>query len=219
LADAGYSAEEIDAAFAMDYDFEFLKERPEGASLEGYLYPETHEFYADATASEVLEKFLEGMATVVSENGLVEKYAEHGLTLHQGVTLASVVQKESGSPANQATVAQVFYSRLAYGWRMGSDVTVSYALDILDPERVIYTDNAAALTVDSCYNTRLHTGLPCGPISNPGLSALLAVAEPSDTAYLYFLTGDDGLMYYSYTEAEHNQNIYLHCQTLCNVSL
>lgn len=219
LVAVGYSAEEIDAAFVAEYDFEFLKERPEGASLEGYLYPETHEFYADATVSEVLKKFLEGMATVISENNLTERYLAHGLTLHQGVTLASVVQKESGTPADQATVAQVFYSRLAYGWRIGSDVTVSYALDVVDPDRLIYKDNAAALTIDSCYNTRLYAGLPCGPISNPGLSALLAVAEPTDTAYLYFLTGDDGLMYYSYTEAEHNQNIYLHCQTLCNVAL
>ncbi len=219
LVEAGYDASGVEAALSADYDFDFLKERPEGASLEGYLYPETHEFYADATAEEVIAKFLVGMGEVISANDLAAKYAAHGLTLHQGITLASIVQKESGTPADQKTVAQVFYSRLAYGWRLGSDVTVSYALDVVDPERTTYRDNAAALTIDSCYNTRIYTGLPCGPIANPGLSALLAVAEPSDTAYLYFLTGDDGLMYYSYTEAEHNQNIYLHCQTLCDVSL
>ena len=219
LLDLGYEKQDIDAAFEAEYDFDFLNERPAGASLEGYLYPETHEFYADATVGEILEKFLEGMQSIISKDDLKAKYAEHGLSLHQGITLASVVQKESGSPADQATVAQVFYSRLGYGWRMGSDVTVSYALDVVDPDRSIYADNAAALMIDSCYNTRLYTGLPCGPISNPGESALLAVANPSDTAYLYFLTGDDGLMYYSYTEAEHNQNIYLHCQALCNVSL
>ena len=110
-------------------------------------------------------------------------------------------------------------SRLTYGIPLGSDVTVTYALDVLDPNREIYSDNQAALKVDSCYNTRLYGGLPCGPISNPGLSALLAVAEPTDTAYLYFLTGDDGLMYYSHTEAEHVRNIYSHCQVLCNISL
>jgi len=102
---------------------------------------------------------------------------------------------------------------------LGSDVTVSYALDTVDPDRQSHPDNAAALTVNSCYNTRVNAGLPCGPISNPGLSALLAVAEPADTSYLYFLTGDDGLMYYSYTESEHNQNIYSHCQELCNIQL
>ena len=112
-----------------------------------------------------------------------------------------------------------FLTRLSYGIPLGSDVTVSYALDKVDPERQIYTDNAAALQIDSCYNTRKNAGLPCGPISNPGLSALLAVANPSDTTYLYFLTGDDGMMYYSYTEYEHSRNIYDHCKVLCNVSL
>lgn len=215
---SNYTTEEVEAAFSANYDFDFLAERPEGASLEGYLFPETHEFYATDTVETILQRFLEGMAEVISENNLKEKYAAHGLTLFQGITLASIVQKEA-VPGEQATVAQVFYSRTNYGWRLGSDVTVSYAIDIVDPERQIYKDNAAALAIDSCYNTRLYAGLPCGPISNPGISALTAVAEPSDTAYLFFLTGDDGSMYYSYTEAEHNQNIYLHCKVLCNVSL
>ena len=218
LIELGYSPDEVEAGFNADYDFDFLKDRPEGATLEGYLYGETHEFYKDASVKEILQVFLSEMSKVISENDLEAKYAEEGLTLFEGITLASVVQKEASSP-EQPTVAQVFLSRLSYGIPMGSDVTVSYALNVVDPDRTIYTDNQSALQVDSCYNTRLYLGLPCGPISNPGLSALLAVAEPSDTAYLYFLTGDDGLMYYSYTEAEHNQNIYLHCQDLCNVSL
>ena len=213
-----YTEAEIDAAFATNYDFDFLKSRPEGATLEGYLYPETHNFYGDSTVEEVLEAFLAKTGEVIAENNLEAAYAEHGLTLYEGITLASVVQKEASSP-EQPTVAQVFLSRLDYGWKLGSDVTVTYALDTIDPNREVYADNQAALQIDSCYNTRLYTGLPCGPIANPGLSALLAVASPTDTAYLYFLTGDDGVMYYSYTEAEHNQNAYLHCQTLCNVSL
>ena len=117
------------------------------------------------------------------------------------------------------TVVQVFLKRLSSGIALGSDVTVSYALDTVDPDRKTYTNNQAALSVDSCYNTRKYAGLPCGAISNPGLSALLAIAEPSDTAYLYFLTGDDGMMYYSYTEAEHNQKIRTYCKNLCSVSL
>ena len=213
-----YTVAEVEAAFNTQYDFEFLAGRPEGASLEGYLYPETHNFYGDSTVEEVLKGFLKQMGEVISENNLVSRYAEQGLSLFEGITLASVVQKEASSP-EQPTVAQVFLTRLGNGMTLGSDVTVSYALDVVDPERTIYRDNAAALTVDSCYNTRMYAGLPCGPIANPGLSALLAVAEPSDTSYLYFLTGDDGLMYYSSTEYEHTQNIYRYCQELCNVSL
>ena len=218
LVEEGYSVEEVDKAFNAEYDFDFLRKRPAGATLEGYLYGETHEFYKGVPVEDILTKYLEGMGKVISENNLEAKYAEHGLTLFEGITLASVVQKESPA-GEQATVAQVFMSRLGYGWKLGSDVTVSYALDVVDPERVIYKDNQAALAIDSCYNTRLYTGLPCGPISNPNLASLLAVAEPADSSYLFFLTGDDGLMYYSYTEAEHNQNAYLHCRTLCNISL
>ncbi len=218
LVELGYDSAEVDEALSGDYDFDFLKERPEGASLEGYLYGETYEFYKGASVREIITRFLEGMSEVITANNLEEKYQEQGLSLFEGITLASVVQKEAQA-SEQATVAQVFLSRLAYGWKLGSDVTVSYALDVVDPNREVYRDNSAALMIDSCYNTRKYTGLPCGPISNPSLSALMAVAEPSDTTYLFFLTGDDGLMYYSYTEAEHLQKAALYCRTLCNVSL
>lgn len=213
-----YTEAEIDAALRANYDYEFLTGRPEGATLEGFLYPETHNFYGESTVEEIFDTFLKQMDEVILENNLAGRYNELGLTLFEGVTLASVVQKEASSP-DQPTVAQVFLSRLAAGIPLGSDVTVSYALDTIDPDRITYSDNQAALQVDSCYNTRIYGGLPCGPISNPGLSALLAVAEPADTAYLYFLTGDDGVMYYSNTEAGHNQNIIDHCQVLCNVAL
>ena len=219
LMSVGYSEQEVDEALSAKYNYAMLQGRPEGATLEGYLFGETHEFYKTATAKEVIETFLKGMQEVVSTNNLEAKYAEQGLTLFEGITLASVVQKEAPSP-EQPTVAQVFLTRLSSGMALGSDVTVSYALDVINPNRDRdHDDNQAALAVDSCYNTRVNRGLPCGPISNPGLSALMAVANPADTSYLYFLTGDDGLMYYSYTESEHNQNIYSHCQELCNVSL
>ena len=218
LKEVGYSDGEIEEAFKAKYDFSFLNERPEGATLEGYLFGETYEFYSDVTVKDILVRYLEKMDEVIKENDLVSRYKNRGLTLYEGITLASVVQKEA-SPSEQPTVAQVFLSRLAYGIPLGSDVTVTYALDTIDPNRQIYTDNQSALTIESCYNTRRNAGLPCGPISNPSLSALQAVASPSETSYLYFLTGDDGMMYYSYTEAEHNQNIYSHCQVLCNVQL
>ncbi|MBR2741593.1 endolytic transglycosylase MltG [Candidatus Saccharibacteria bacterium] len=218
LVEVGYSETEVDEALNAQYDFDFLKGRPEGATLEGYLFGETIEFYKSATAKEIIETFLKEMGKVIEENQLEQKYSAQGLSLFEGITLASVVQKEA-SPPEQPTVAQVFLSRMGYGIPLGSDVTVSYALDVVDPDRVTYKDNQAALKIDSCYNTRLYAGLPCGPISNPSLTALLAVAAPSDTTYLYFLTGDDGLMYYSYTEYEHNQNARTHCKELCNVSL
>ena len=219
LLSLGYSREEIDAAFNADYDMPMLKNRPSGASLEGYLYGETYEFFKDATVKEILKTFLDGTEKVIEENDLEARFRDRGLSLHEGITLASVVQKEAHT-ADQPTVAQVFLKRLSMYIPLGSDVTVTYALDVLNPDR--NRDDTAvgdAIQVDSCYNTRKYTGLPCGPISNPGLSAMTAVADPSDTDYLYFLTGDDGRMYYSYTEDEHNQNARDHCQVLCDVSL
>ncbi len=215
----GYSAGEIDEAFSANYDIPVLNTKPAGSSLEGYLFGETYEFFKGVSVKDLLETFLQGMNKVVDDNQLRNKFDERGLSLHEGIILASIVQKEAHT-ADQPTVAQVFLSRLAQGIPLGSDVTVTYALDVIDPNR--NRDDTAvgdAIRVDSCYNTRINVGLPCGPISSPGLSALQAVANPSDTDYLYFLTGDDGKMYYSYTEAEHNQKIRDYCQVLCNVSL
>ena len=132
--------------------------------------------------------------------------------------MSSIVQKES-KIEDMPKVASVFLNRLKKGMSLGSDVTVTYALDQIDTKREKYTNNSNALNIDSCYNTRINIGLPCGAISNPGINALNAVANPADTTYLYFLTGDDGLMYYGYTESEHSKNISEHCKTLCNISL
>jgi len=213
-----YTSSEIEAAFSANYDFDFLNGRPEGASLEGYLFPETHNFYSTATVEEILKTFLSGMNDAITSNGLADAYSAQGLSLYDGIVLASIVQKEV-PPQDMPTAAQVFLSRIAYGMALGSDVTVTYALNMIDPNREVYQDNAAALEVDSCYNTRKYAGLPCGPISNPGLSALMAVAQPTDTSYLFFLTGDDGVTYYSYTQAEHDETIRNHCGELCGVSL
>ena len=212
-----YTEGQIAEAFSADYEKSFI---PKGASLEGFLFPETLRCAADGDnpVKACVQRFLDETEKYITENNLEAAYAAKGLSLFQGYILASVVQKESPSQ-EMPTVAQVFLTRLSYGIPLGSDVTVKYALDVADPERKIYRDNQSALLIDSCYNTRKVAGLPCGPISMPGKNALKAIANPSDTSYLYFLTGDDGVMYYSYTEYEHNQNVYLHCQVLCNVSL
>ena len=226
----GFKPEEVNAAFAKDYRGEndgiskLLASLPTSFEpgvepLEGYLFGDTYEFYKTDSVEKIVTTALDAMWAVVDSNNLIGKFAEHDLNLHQGITLASIVQKESGSANNQATVAQIFYRRLAEGMSLGSDVTTQYAVNLVDPDRKTYTDNIAALEIDSPYNTRKFAGLPPGPICNPGVSALLAVANPADTTYLYFLTGDDGMMYYSYTEEEHNQKIVQYCQNLCNIAL
>ncbi len=222
----GYTEDEVMVALDQDYSdqsFAWLFEgKPAESSLEGYLFGETYEFYRDDSAETVVKRMLSEMADAVEENGLKDKFAEHGLNLYQGITLASIVQKEANNATDYARVAQVFYNRLAADMTLGSDVTTQYALNLVDPNRETYTDNASALDVDSPYNTRKYPGLPYGPISNPGVEALIGAANPDSEAaggYLFFLTGDDGLMYYSSTEEEHRQNITDHCQNLCSVAL
>ena len=216
LKELGYTDEAITTAFTKQYDFPMLSEA--NGSLEGYLFGETIEFYVGSSVETILTAFLKLTQTTIDKNDLATQYAAQGLTLHQGIILASMVQKES-YPADQPTVAQVFLSRYKAGWKLGSDVTASYAVDLVDPERHTYTNNYLVLNIDSCYNTRKYSGLPCGPIASPSLSALLAVAHPSDTNYMYFLTGDDNKMYYGYTESDHNRNIRNYCKKLCNAAL
>lgn len=224
LLGLGYEEGEIDEALSSAYEGSYswiFEGKPEDSSLEGYLYGDTYEFYREDNVKTIIERMLTEMADVIKTNKLQDKFAEHGLNLYQGITLASVVQKEANGAKDQAMVAQIFLNRLAQGISLGSDVTTKYALDLVDPNREIYTNNADALLIDSPYNTRLYAGLPYGPISNPGIDALNAVATPDSEAanYLFFLTGDDGMMYYGSTEAEHNQNIIDYCQVLCNVTL
>lgn len=219
LVELGYDESEVDAALSANYDHPVLAGKPDDANLEGYLYGETYEFYTGESLENIVLTLLDQLYEVVQENDLEAKFAEQGLSLYEGITLASIVQKEADNAEDYAKVAQVFYSRLEQGTSLGSDITVQYALDLVDPNREIYTDNASALTIDSPYNTRLYTGLTPGPVSNPGESALVATANPADTDYLFFLTGDDGMMYYSTTEAGHEENIANYCQELCAASL
>ena len=221
LGQSIYTVGEVNDAFNKDYsgEYPFLAEQAPGTTnLEGFLYPETIQFYETDDVEKVIKAFLDQMDKAIKNNNLEAAYANQGMTIYQGVTLASVIQKEAGA-ADMPIVSQIFQKRLNTGMAMGSDVTVGYALDVVDPSRTTYTDNEAALAIDSCYNTRLHVGLPCGPISNPGLNALLAVANPADTDYLYFLTDSTGKMYYGNTEAEHIQNIYTYCGDACATQL
>lgn len=219
LSSAGFNSEEISSALNKNYMSPVLSSKPANASLEGYIYGETIEYTSTQTISDIIEKLLREYEKTVATYNIENALASHGLSLHEGIILASIIQKEANNPEDMAMVAGIFYNRLELGIPLGSDVTTKYALDLVDPDRVKYPDIDSQLNIDSCYNTRLHAGLPCGPINTPGISALKAIARPADTSYLYFLTGDDGVMYYGNTIEEHNANIVNHCQKLCSGSL
>ena len=227
----GYSEEEINQALTKHYDNPVLKglyadktklsnpDIPAKLALEGYLYGETYQFYNHEKLENVITTILNQFNDVVVSNQLEEKFKARGLSLREGITLASIIQKEANTE-DMPGVSMVFQNRLKQGIALGSDVTATYAADIVGIDRTNAT-NADILAVNSLYNTRKFPGLPPGPIAAPSKAALLAVAEPdsSKASMLYFLTGDDGLMYYSSTDAEHNQKIRDHCQKLCKVQI
>ena len=227
----GYSEEEINQALTKHYDNPILKglyadenklsslDIPAKLSLEGYLYGETYQFYNHEKLENVITTILNQFNDVVVSNQLEEKFKARGLSLRQGIILASIIQKEANTE-DMPGVSMVFQNRLKRGIALGSDVTATYAADITGIDRTNAT-NVDILAVNSLYNTRKFPGLPPGPIAVPSKAALLAVAEPdsSKASMLYFLTGDDGLMYYSGTDAEHNQKIRDHCQKLCKVQI
>ena len=227
----GYSEEEINQALTKHYDNPVLKglyadetklsnpEIPVKLALEGYLYGETYQFYNHEKLENVITTILNQFNDVVASNQLEEKFKARGFTLREGIILASIIQKEARTE-DMPGVSMVFQNRLRQGIALGSDVTATYAADITGIDRANAT-NADILAVNSLYNTRKFPGLPPGPIAVPSKAALLAVAEPdsSKASMLYFLTGDDGLMYYSSTDAEHNQKIRDHCQKLCKVQI
>ena len=227
----GYSEEEINQALTKHYDNPVLKglyadetklsnpEIPVKLALEGYLYGETYQFYNHEKLENVITTILNQFNDVVVSNQLEEKFKARGFTLREGIILASIIQKEARTE-DMPGVSMVFQNRWRQGIALGSDVTATYAADITGIDRANAT-NADILAVNSLYNTRKFPGLPPGPIAVPSKAALLAVAEPdsSKASMLYFLTGDDGLMYYSSTDAEHNQKIRDHCQKLCKVQI
>lgn len=207
LVAAGFSEAQVDAALAKRYDHPLFAGRPVYADLEGYIYGETHRFSAGTSAERVLTRYFDDYYKVIQDNRLVERYQAQGLSLYEGITLASIIQKEVSGRGDSRQVAQVFYKRLAEGISLGADATFVYAARKAgDTPRVDYP---------SPYNTRIHQGLPPGPIASPGLTALLATADPAEGDYLFFVSGDDGTNYFSRTEAEHIATTRRYCTQNC----
>lgn len=181
-----------------DYDYYFLKDLPENATLEGFLFPDTYELYQDATPSDLIEKMLTNFDNKVSGE-LKEEIENREENLFEIITLASIVQKEVKTEEDMKGVAGVYYNRLAIGRELESDVTVNYVTGKNDPTPS-YKDTAA----NSLYNTYQHEGLPPGPVGNPGLMAIRATTYPAQHDYYYFLTRlDTGEALFSTRGYEH----------------
>ena len=186
-------------------EFDFLEEIPPDVyfRLEGYLFPDTYEVHTGVTAEEIIALMLRRFRTVC-DDAYISKASQLGLTLHEAITLASLVEKEGQVGAEMPLISAVFHNRLQNDRMtlLQSCATVQYALGETKP----YLTNAD-LEVDSIYNTYMHPYLPPGPIGAPGQKALEAAVEPASVEYLYFVSKEDGsgAHYFSSTLQEHNR--------------
>ena len=190
--------------------YDFLDAHPPGASLEGFLFPDTYRVPLDADAAYLVDLMLRTFGRRVTP-AMREAYAAHGLSLRQAVTLASIVERETPLAEERPLVAAVFYNRLKAGMRLQADPTVQYAVGYHEATGSWWKSplSEADLNLASPYNTYEVEGLPPGPIANPGLAALEAVAEPAVTNALYFVAdcGREGAHLFSETYEEHLLNV------------
>jgi len=179
---------------------------PNAKNLEGFLFPSTYEFTHHATCEQVVKRMVQNFRAVWESLNVSDVNAyPQGLSAGQVVTLASLVERETPRKDERPLVAGVFYNRLKHGGPLQCDPTVAYALELQGhPVKVVH---AKDLQVDSPYNTYRNSGLPPGPIANPGEASLRAALAPAQTDYMYFVANDNGGHFFSKTLAEHNRNV------------
>ena len=191
-----------EALISLARDREFIRSLDiDAASLEGYLFPNTYKFARRTKAREVLKEMVQGLRNVLTPD-LQQRAQDIHMTLHQVLTLASVIEKETGAEQEREMISSVFHNRLRRGIPLQSDPTVIYGLDYFD-------GNIRKKDLDSKspYNTYRYRGLPPGPIANPGLGSIRAALYPAPTRHLYFVSRNDGTHEFSSTLAEHNRAV------------
>lgn len=177
--------------------------KPENVSLEGYVAPETFNVFANATLSQIIDKFIREREEQINE--LRADIEKSGHSVFEILTLASVLEREVRSVEDRKVVADIFWRRLKAGWALQADSTVHYIVGT--PDSVFTT--AKDRDTDSLWNTYKYPGLPAGPISAPSVSSIEAVLHPTPNNYWYFLTTlDTGEVKYGRTLDEHNLNVY-----------
>lgn len=170
-----------------------------GDSLEGYLFPETYRMPRNLPAVRVAQVLTNQFAETWKE--LEPVASERNMSMHEVVTLASIIEKETAAPEERPLIASVFHNRLRRGMRLESDPTVIYGIPDFDGNlRRLHLEDP-----NNPYNTYKHPGLPPGPIANPGAAALRAAVEPAESEYLFFVSRNDGSHAFSRTYSEHKK--------------
>ena len=173
----------------------------EAESLEGYIFPDTYHFFKGMSPQEILARMVHRLRELLTADTRAQA-RERGLTLHQLLTLASIIEKEARIPTEQPLISAVFWNRLNRGMLLQADPTVRYALG--NPDQPL---TRADLQTDSAFNTYRHEGLPPAPIASPGKGAILAALNPARVNYLYFVSMDGRRHSFSTTLEQHNSAV------------
>lgn len=199
LADEGLVDEQEFLAEAKDFaPYDYMKKRPNVRyAAEGYLFPDTYVIHSDVSSEGIMKMMAEDFDTRLTP-ALRQQAAAKGLSIHDLITLASLVEKEARYDEDRPIIAQVFFKRLQMGMPLQSDTTLQYLMT--GPKEDV---SIADTKIDSPYNTYQHEGLPPGPIASPGMKSILAVLNPANTDYLYFVADRQGHNHYSQTYDEH----------------
>ena len=199
LADEGLVDEQEFLAEAKDFaPYDYMKKRSnERYAAEGYLFPDTYEIHSEVTPEAIMKMMAEDFDTRLTPE-LRQQAAAKNLSIHDLVTLASLVEKEARYDEDRPIIAQVFFKRLQMGMPLQSDTTLQYLM--AGPKEDVSIEDTK---IDSPYNTYQHMGLPPGPIASPGMKSILAVLNPASTDYLYFVADRQGHNHYSQTYDEH----------------
>ncbi len=218
FTEAGIGTKEgfVDAINNFDYSpyFDFIADINAATTadrvykLEGYLYPDTYDFYSDAKESQIIYKLLENFDAKFSGEMLADAQ-EAGYSMDEIIILASLVQKEAYYYEDYDAIASVFINRLknpSVYPKLESDATVSYAIELVQGKRPDKIGDAE-LQFNSPYNTRVYNGLPPGAICNPGYEAIMCAIYPANTDYYYFVADNDGYNIFSKTYAEHQKAV------------
>ena len=192
------SAKFVDLAFNKNFVDSIGINKP---TLEGYLMPGTYEFYQQTPAREVIDKLYKNFWEFMNDT-LRRRAKKMGFTIHEVVTLASIIKGETSSPKDMPRISGVYHNRLKIGMLLQADPTIQYLLKggwrrLLDKD----------LRINSPYNTYRYAGLPPGPINNPGKDAILAALYPEDNDYLYFVADGKGGHKFSSTYSQHLKNV------------
>ncbi|MFI3140805.1 MAG: endolytic transglycosylase MltG [Clostridia bacterium] len=173
--------------------------------LEGYIFPDTYEFYLDANVENVVKKFLDNFSAKVSE-AMYERATELGYTMDEIISLASVIQSEAGEYEEMVNVSSILYNRLtspSYG-KFQCDVTINYVNDYITDSPYLEGEDTSIYA--EYYNTYKCSGIQVGAICNPGIEAITAALYPAETDYYFFVTDKQWNYYYSETYEEHLEN-------------